>query len=67
MIEGHAMSEIEPGDLVWAVLSDPAFQTAVGPSDRQAQIAEAAVTAMLVFIGLTSLVIDVVHEGAGHG
>lgn len=54
-------------EIVNAVLRDSAFRTAVGDSERSALIAEAAVTAALLYVGLFALVEEIQHEVAGHG
>jgi hypothetical protein len=60
---------LDRDDLVDALLTDPTFHVALGDVGRErlVMIAEAAVTAMLAYVGLASLVLEVQHEVSGHG
>lgn len=56
-------------DLVGEVVKDERFVTACGPLDREARakVAEAALRAAFVYIGLVAMVQDIEHARSGHG
>lgn len=56
-------------DLVGEVVKDEKFIAACGPldSEARAKIAETALFAAFVYIGLVTMVQDIEHEKAGHG
>jgi hypothetical protein len=53
-------------ELVEAVMNDPAFHAAVGPTENSSAIARAALKAAFVYIALYAMVEEIQHETAGH-